>query len=1413
MKRALFILGGLFAIPAGVLAQALPTTPPTNYATVISTNPAGRVMGFDYYSAATDTLRPARIYLPPGYSTTNKYPVIYMCHGIGGSENDWFGAGANVIADNLIAGGKIKPLILVTMSCNAVLPDEDGSLINGYQRFTDDLINSLVPYVESHYSVSDRLHRALCGLSMGAGQSLNIGLPNPSLFPYVGAFSAAPDTCDNSALFPDGGTLVRQVSKFLFISYGTADSLIVYGTGVHNYCDTNGIPNTYWTIQGEGHDWGVWDPSLWNFLQMAGAAGLTNAPVARSAYSQIEADSQDTQSGGVAPETCSEGGQDIGSIQNGAHLVYRNINFGSNAASFDVRVASATRGGNIELHLDSLTGTEVGTCAVTNTGGGQTWVNQTCPISGAAGTHDLYLKFTGGSGDRFAIEWWKFNAGSSTGAAAPAGLAATAASATQINLLWNAATNATGYNVKRSLASGGPYTNIASGVTATNYQDATLSGGTLYYYYVVSAVVGGSETPGSAEAAAATPWTPQDVGAVGLAGSASFSAGTFTLNGCGDDIWNAADAFQFVSVPVTGDCTIVARVTSVQPADANAWAKAGVMIRGSTNANAANAFIAVTPGNGVTCQFRSSTGAATGNSSTSGLNAPYWIKLVRSGNTFTGYSSPDGASWVQRGTATFTIAATASVGLALCSHDTNTLCAATFDNVTVPGWSPLAVPPVPGGLVATAGIGQAALSWTASSNVTIYNVKRALTTGGPYTLVATGVTTTNYTDTNLVGLTTYDYVVSALNAGGESANSAQASVTPTVILPAPWTTQVIGPAGDLGRASFTNGVFTVSGSGSTLDDAIWGGFDACRFVYVPVTGDCTIVARVTLVTNYESWSKAGVMIRETLDSGGANASMVLTPGNGVVWQDRTSDGGGAANSVVAGLNSPYWLKVVRSGNAFTGYSSPNGTTWTQLGTATFTMAASAYVGFAVDSYNCWDLETATFDNVTASATALSATPTGLTALAVSGSQVNLTWNAVTNATSYNVERSTISGGPYTAIATGVTSTNYTDTVPAGMKYYYVVSAMVGGQESANSPEATVNLPYPWLTQDIGAVGITGGANFTNGVFTVAGDGPDIDMSTGDAFRFVYVPVTGACTIVARVVSLLNGSSYAWTKVGVMIRASLATNAANAFMGVSLGSGAIWQYRSSTAGGTSYSTATGTAPYWVELVWNGSAGTCTGYGSPDGVNWTQTGTQSITIGATAYVGLAVTSPYNNYLTTAYFDNVTAPGWANYTPPPAPASPAATAGNGQVALTWPAASTATSYNVKRATVSGGPYPLLSNLTTTNFTDTGVVNGTTYYYVVSALNPAGESVNSAPVSATPQPPQPCVVGFSIVGGSLVFNGTKGLAGGTYRILSATNLATPLINWTQVGSGYFDGQGHCSATNAINPGETERFYLLSQP
>jgi fibronectin type 3 domain-containing protein/regulation of enolase protein 1 (concanavalin A-like superfamily) len=855
---------------------------------------------------------------------------------------------------------------------------------------------------------------------------------------------------------------------------------------------------------------------------------------------------------------------------------------------------------------------------------GNSWILVGTTTVSMTGTE--YLGLTVSSRDNNRLGMATFDHVSAPGwpaATGPTGLTATATSGGQVNLKWNAVTNATGYNVKRSTVSGGPYSVIASGLTATNFTDSVLVVG-INYDYVVSAIIGGVESANSAEATVnlplPSPWVSLDVGTVGLTGSAGYGNNTFTVAGAGADIWGTADAFRFAYVPVTGNCTIMARVASLPNIDG--WSKAGVMIRASTNASAANAFIAVTPGNGVTWQTRSSTGGASGNSATAGLSAPYWVKLVRSGNTFTGSYSPDGVTWTQQGTATFTMAATAYVGLALTSHNSSSLCTATFDNVTATGWSAPLPPPAPGGLAAAAvSSSQIALAWNAVTNAANYNVKRATTNGGPYTVVATGVTATNYNDTGLADGTPYFYVVSAVNVGGESTNSVQ-------------------------------------------------------------------VAATTMPT----------------------------------------------------------------------------------------------------------------------------APAGLAAAAVSAGQISLTWNAVANATSYNIKRSTVSGGSYTVIATGVTLTNYTDAVPAGMKYYYVVSAVAGGVESLNSLEATVNLPYPWVSQDIGPVGMAGSAHWTNGVFTVTGGGPDI-LNPADAFRFVYVPVTGACTIIARVVSLTNGSDFSWTKSGIMIRGSLATNAANAFLGVSMGSGLLYQYRSSANASTSWTAVGGpSVPYWIELVWSASAGTFTYNYSPDGVNWTTAATESFAMPSnTVYVGLAVTSPYTNYLTTAMFDNVTAPGWANDTPPPPPTGLAAMAGTGQVVLTWTAARTATSYNVQRSILSGGPYALITNLTTTNFTDTGVVNGTNYYYVVSALNPAGESTNSGQVGATPLS-QPRV-GISMVGGNLVFSGTNGLANGTYRILSSTNLATPRANWTQAGSGSFDGNGNCSATNAINPRWSAQYYLLCQP
>ncbi|WP_426514735.1 family 43 glycosylhydrolase [Dactylosporangium sp. McL0621] len=111
---------------------------------------------------------------------------------------------------------------------------------------------------------------------------------------------------------------------------------------------------------------------------------------------------------GVETEPSSEGGMNVGWIENGDNIKVKGVAFGAGATTFTARVASATSGGRIELHLDGVNGTLAGTCTVAGTGGWQTWATVTCPVSGATGTHDLYFKYTGGSGNLFNVNWWQF---------------------------------------------------------------------------------------------------------------------------------------------------------------------------------------------------------------------------------------------------------------------------------------------------------------------------------------------------------------------------------------------------------------------------------------------------------------------------------------------------------------------------------------------------------------------------------------------------------------------------------------------------------------------------------------------------------------------------------------------------------------------------------------------------------------------------------------------------------------------------------------------------------------------------------------------------------------------------------------------------------------------------------------------
>ena len=172
-------------------------------------------------------------------------------------------------------------------------------------------------------------------------------------------------------------------------------------------------------------------------------------------------------------------------------------------------------------------------------------------------------------------------------------------------------------------------------------------------------------------------WSDTDIGSPSVAGSASASNGLWTVTGGGADIWNAADQFNFASESVQGDVTLVTHVGSLNAADL--WAKAGVMIRNDSSPGSAFVDLFVTPGNGIGFQWRDAAGNPCGGGSTLGVAAPVWLKLVRSGTTFSGFYSDDGSTWEQVGSSeTAAIGTAALAGLAVTAHNDGQSASATF---------------------------------------------------------------------------------------------------------------------------------------------------------------------------------------------------------------------------------------------------------------------------------------------------------------------------------------------------------------------------------------------------------------------------------------------------------------------------------------------------------------------------------------------------------------------------------------------------------------------------------------------------------------------------------------------------------------------------------------------------------------
>jgi regulation of enolase protein 1 (concanavalin A-like superfamily) len=181
----------------------------------------------------------------------------------------------------------------------------------------------------------------------------------------------------------------------------------------------------------------------------------------------------------------------------------------------------------------------------------------------------------------------------------------------------------------------------------------------------------------------------------------------------------------------------------------------------------------------------------------------------------------------------------------------------------------------------------------------------------------------------------------------------------TTTLPNGWTTSDIGGVAAAGSASVSGSTFTVKGSGAD----IWGTADEFRFVYKPLTGDGSITARVDSITNQNAWSKAGVMMRETLAPGSKHATMLVSSSRGLAFQRRTSTNGSSLSTAGAQATAPYWVRITRTGTTFRAYQSTNGSTWTLIGSATMNVTPTIYVGLAVTSHADGAVTTATFSGV------------------------------------------------------------------------------------------------------------------------------------------------------------------------------------------------------------------------------------------------------------------------------------------------------------------------------------------------------------------------------------------------------------------------------------------------------------------
>ncbi len=643
------------------------------------------------------------------------------------------------------------------------------------------------------------------------------------------------------------------------------------------------------------------------------------------------------------------------------------------------------------------------------------------------------------------------------------------------------------------------------------------------------------------------------------------------------------------------------------------------------------------------------------------------------------------------------------------------------------------VPPAPTGLTATAGNTQVSLSWTASSGAVSYNVYRGTSSRGEGTnAVATGITATPYTDSSLTNGTPYYYTVAAVSSSGTSPQSNEASATPQAGVPlAP-----IGLTATAGNAQVSLSWTASSGATSynVYRGTAAGGEAAAAFA----TGITTTSYTDTSAANGTTYYYKVAAVNGSGNSPQSNEAYA-TPQSGATASFMISRNGGAfTQSVTANVGDTItyqWSSSDGASYAFYDTIGPNGSDGcgNTTGPTTFTPAAGGTSGLnTLVSCQAGYTYTMTYTVTPASGTAATATisisvgqaapaaPTGLTA-AVGNSQVTLNWAASSGATSYNVYRGTAAGGEGTSpIATGITLTSYTDTsLTTSGTYYYKVAAVGssrGVSALSNEAYATVQVSTPAAPTGLTAVGYNASVALSWYPSTGA---TSYNVYRGTASGTETLLVSGVTTYIYTDNTVSNGTTY-WYQVA-------AVNAAGT-------SGRSTEYAATPEAGVP-STPTGLAATMnagIYLTWNASSG-ATGYSLSKGtVSGGETflfadpvtyyTDHSATLGATYYYQVQASNANGLSARSAEIAVTISPAAPTLT---------ATAGNAQVTLSWTAPSGATSYSVYRGTASGGETQLTAGVTAASYTDTGVMNGKTYYYKVAAVNAGGPSAYSNQVS----------------------------------------------------------------------------------